>query len=290
VKALFVTTESADCENHVQAWNSAFPKAVVHKHNPTGIRNDWQIIEVAKKLRPDVIFYIGAVMGSGIPRPGTLFDLNQIAPLINFCSDAADQPWADAMALYKKHGCFTLQVAIDGADTADLATLTPVDPAPFGKRSKSILFGFSGSVGRWNTRSEVVNALEWLGGLEVRRRGGAYQDHVDFMCRTKFLFNTAWTGTGRRFHVKGRVVEAGYANCALIEHVDSPIGKWFPDGAWFQWSTPRDAVEIVKNISDAEIARSAKILNETVREKYTAKKIYQEILDGVDITESVKTA
>jgi len=189
------------------------------------------------------------------------------------------------MRLYKKHGCFAAQVAIDGADTADLAVLTPVDPTPYRTLPKNIGFGFSGSVGRWNTRAEVINALEWLGGLLVRKRGGDYQEHVDFMCRTKILFNTAWTGTGERFHVKGRVIEAGHANCALLEHVDSPIGRWFPDGAWFPWENPKDAADIVKNVSDVEIERSARLLNETVMEKYTAKKIYQEILDYVDRTQ-----
>jgi len=51
LKALFLTTKSADCANHVQAWNSAFDKAIVHTHDPTGIRNDWQLLEYQNPVR-----------------------------------------------------------------------------------------------------------------------------------------------------------------------------------------------------------------------------------------------
>lgn len=242
------------------------------------------LTEAAEKHQPDIIFYIGAVEGGGVPKPSTLRDLRRIAPVVNFCSDAADIAWEKAIGGYRKHQSFDVHVAIDGGRTADLATLTPVDEGYYFPRKRNIRLGFSGTVTGFNPRSEVVRALDWFGDITIRNRGGNYYDHVDFMCRTQMLVNTAWTGSGQRFHIKGRVLEAGFAGCALFEHIDSPIGEWFPEGAWFPWKTPKDILEIANDITDEEISESANLLQKTVQEKYTAKQIYQEILDFVGIT------
>jgi len=237
------------------------------------------MIDRAKLIKPDVIFYIGAVKGLGNPKIETFLTLKSIAPLINLCSDAADKPWHYVLGYYRNNKCFDLQVSIDGADSADLSTLTPVDASAFKKVKKDIRFGFSGSVGRWNTRSEVVNALDWFGGLTVRSRATSYEDHANFMCRTKILLNTSWTGTEQTHHIKGRVLEAGFAKCVLLEHIDSPIADWFPKEAYISWKDPKEAAEIAANLNDKEIESTANSLHNAVISKFTASKIYGEILN-----------
>ena len=170
MKALFLTTKTGDCRNHVMAWESAFCPAEQVTFNHEGIRNDQVIIDAVRAAKPDVIFYIGAMKGLGNPRAETFQELRRIAPTINFCSDSADRPWHPVLATYARMRCFDLQVGIDGPSDApvDLSTLTPVDTRSFDiEVDKDIRFGFSGSVGNWNGRSEIVKSLSWFGGLEV---------------------------------------------------------------------------------------------------------------------------
>lgn len=290
MNALFITTDTNDCLNHYQAWNSCFTPALLQTFNIHQIRNDWKFVQYAQKMKPDVIFYIGAVKGLGIPKPDTFKQLRDIAPTINLCSDAADSPWHGVLKHYKKQGCFDLQVSIDGALDApvDHVTLTPVSPEHFKKETKDIRCGFSGTVGRFNRRSEVINALEWFGNLTVRKRGDSHREHINFLNRCELLLNTSWTGSDLGHHIKGRVLEAGLAGCALLEHKDSPIHQWFK-GGWIPWEAPKDVAEIIKDISDKEIQDISNTLSQEVK-SYTPEKIYTEILNLVSIAVEKQTA
>lgn len=284
MKALFITTQTVDCANHVRAWNSIMDRPADHlAFDHMGLCNDWQMPQRANEVRPDVMFYIGAHRSRGNPKPQTLIDLRGIAPLVLICSDAADHPWHPVLGGYRGHQCFDLMVAIDGAREApvDLATLTPVDERPFRVELKrDIRCGFSGSVGRWNARSETINALEWFAGLVVRRRetGDSYDAHARFMKRCRLLLNVSLTGSQQTHHVKGRVVEAGFAGCALLESAGSPIGEWLPDDCYLTWRHPRDVKAMIEDLDDATIDRAARRLAEEVRARYTARTIYGEIL------------
>ena len=290
MKALFVTTKTVDCLNHVRAWDSWAAKSVHTTFDPGAIRNDWRAVEVARETKPDVIFYIGAFSGIGNPRIATFQELRQIAPLINLCSDAGDRPWHNVLRDYKRKGCFDLQVAIDGARDApvDLATLTPVDPAPFSFRgTRDIRCGFSGTVGIWNPRSEVVNALLWFSDLTVRKTSTAensYYDHARFLGRCEMLLNVSNTGTGQANHIKGRVMEAGMAGCALLEDANSPIGDWFPDDCFLRYQNPKDAADIIESAPSDLIENTAMRLTEEIKARYMPKHIYGEILDHVRYT------
>jgi len=290
MKALFITTKTVDCANHVRAWNSFAPIPAAHVTlNPQGVRNDWQAVEAAQEIRPAVIFYIGACSGPGNPRYDALRSIRAVAPTVNIVSDAADRPWHGPLENYRRQNCFDLQVAIDGAHHApvDLATLTPVDPAPFRDQGapRDIRCGFSGTVGRWNTRSEIVNALEWFGGLTVRRREAAdgYASHAKFLRRSRILLNTSWTGTGLAHHIKGRVIEAGWAGCALLESHKSPIGEWFAPGCYLTWKDARDAADVIANVSDEEIDLAAQALSLCVREQYSPARIYGGMLERLGL-------
>lgn len=287
MKALFLTTKTVDCFNHVRAWNSVFETASHSTFETTGLCNDWQLLEAADAVKPEVIFYIGAQSGSGNPRASTFRDIRKIAPLINLCSDAADTPWHRTLETYHHKECFDLQVSIDGAKHApvDLATLTPVDPKPFAVIAKrDIRCGFSGSVGRFNPRSEIVNPLVWFSNLTVRAReksSESYHDHAVFLRRCQMLLNVSATGSGLSHHIKGRVVEAGMAGCALLESAGSPIGEWFPDDCFIRYDGPVEAAEIIKSMPDSDIDHAALRLSEEVRARYMPEHIYGEILESV---------
>ena len=130
MRALFITTKTVDCGNHVAAWDAVSDEPAVRvTFNHMGICNAWQLVEAAASVQPDVIFYIGPHRAPGIPRVSELRQLRGIAPLINFCSDAGDRPWHSVLSGYAEAECFDLQVGIDGCPNApvDLVVLTPVD-------------------------------------------------------------------------------------------------------------------------------------------------------------------
>lgn len=289
MKALFITTKTNECVNHVRAWNSIADIPSDHiTYDHMAIRNDAKLLEKARLSEPDVIFYIGAAKALGNPRAETLLEMRQMAPLIHLCSDATDKPWHPVLAGYRTRGCFDLQVAIDGARNApvDMSTLTPVDPGPFVSYGpRDIKCGFSGTVGRWNERSEVLSALKWFNWVTIRAREATdgYEDHARFLTWCRMLLNFSWTGSGHAHHMKGRVVEAGMAGCALLEHVDSPISDWLPKGCWIPWSTVKNISEIISDITDNEITSVATSLSDVIKQKWTPKMIYGSMLEKVGI-------
>lgn len=290
MKALFITTPTPDCHAHVRAWDSAFPKAEHFIFDTRQINNTWQVVDVAKKLKPDVMFYIGPFAGPGVVKPTTFQQLRDIGPVINLCSDAADKPWHRTLEMYARRDCFDLQVSIDGAQDApvDFATLTPVDPKPFmfpADRKRTVRCGFSGNVGEWNPRAEIVHALEWFGGLTVRKpkqvAETVYEHHAAFMASCEMILNTSFTGTGRRHHIKGRVLEAGWAGACLLEHVDSPIADWFDDDCFVLYRDPPDAAKLIKALPYDDTRHCAARLHEEVSKRFSARQIYSEILSRV---------
>lgn len=305
MRALFITTQTVDCINHVQAWNSFAPVPAIHlTFDHYAIPNDWLLVEGARRTSPDVIFYIGPCKSRGTPKPNTFLELQGSGrssssqsiprtairiPLIHLCSDATDHPWHSVLEIYRKLRCFDLQVAIDGGHRdapVDMATLTPIDPRPFVENYKrDIRCGFSGSVGHHSFRSEVINALKWLGGLTVRYRVEKhdYQDHVHFMKRCRMMLNISYTGSSLAHHIKGRVLEAGFAGCCLLESEGSPIGEWFPDDCYVIWKDVKHAAELISDLDDLTIERTARRLSEEVCRNYTAVKIYGEILERIGL-------
>lgn len=280
MKALFLTTETRDCFNHVRAWPFSKPEHVTFNH--MGIRNDWLLVQAAERVKPDIIFYIGAALARGNPKPDAFRQLRSVAPLVNIVSDAADTPWHPVLRSYQRHGCFDLQVGIDGADAPalDMVTLTPVDPRPFRGGTKTIRCGFSGHYGKNSERGHVIRSLQDFGGLTVREGGTGYEEHARFMRSCRVVVNVSLTGSGLSHHVKGRVLEAGWAGCALMESEGSPIGNWFPEGAWIPYESPRHAASLIHSLTDRQIEDAAHALSETVRERYTAEKIYGQMIEG----------
>ena len=286
MKALFITTKTSDCVNHVNAWESVFGPADRVTFNHVALRNDWFFEDKARELKPDVIFYIGACKAIGNPIPDTFTRLRNIAPLVNLCSDAADKPWHQVLETYKKHGCFDLQVSIDGARNApvDLAVLTPTDPYMFtSDYVRNIHCGFSGTIGRHTMRDMILTPLVKTGIVEFLARKNSYTEHAYFIQHCLLTINVPMTGTGRGMHVKGRVIESGLAGCALLEMKGSPAYDWFPTDALIPYTDHNDAGPLIRDLPQDVISHHAQILSKTVRATYTPKLIYGSILDRLGL-------
>ncbi len=286
MKALFITTHTNDTHNHIDAWDSVSEtKALrVHFNYRDGVGTDAYILNKARSAgEVDVIFYIGANLGGSLPSFDTLRELRKIAPLINIISDAADPPWHKLIEEYREEECFDLQVGIDGEPESpvDLATLTPVDGRIFDsvRVGKDIRCGFSGNAS--GKRGQVLAAVG--GRCFVRIRGDDYLDHIKFIKRCQMVLNIAYTGSGHRFHVKGRVTEAGYAGAALLEPAGSPIRHWFPASAYIAYRSTEHLIELIETVSTEMISGCAELLSKLVREKYNAAAIYGGMLKRVGL-------
>ena len=293
MKALFITTNTNDTHNHIDAWDyvSETKALRVYFNYLCGLGNDAYIMHKAREAgEVDVIFYIGANRGAGLPSFDTLRELRKIAPLINIISDAADPPWHMIIDRYRKEECFDLQVGIDGEPKSpvDLVTLTPVDGRAFDsvKVTRDIYCGFSGNVS--GKRGQVLSAVG--GRCFVRLRGDDYLDHIKFLKRCQMILNVSYTGSGHRFHIKGRVTEAGYAGAALLEQIVSPIKHWFPAAAYIPYRGVENLIELIDTVRTETITESARLLSKIVREKYNAAAIYGSMLDAIHLTHSLKAA
>jgi len=231
VKALFITTEPNDVTNVIEAWNCwnevKAERITFDFFLPV---NGTRLIRKARKVNPDVMFYIGACGAPGCYTPdvATLKTLRDIAPFINICFDAVELEWHGLLRRYKQNECFDLQVSIDGCGPVDLITLAPVvtsfyeGPGPV----KDIDCGFSGNVGK-GKRSFTIDPLEEEKLIKVRLRnqtGEDYDKHAAFIRRCKMIINTSFSGSARFHHVKQRISEAAFAGCSVLEMADAPRG------------------------------------------------------------------
>ncbi len=321
--ALFVTSATSDVDSLVRAWDCWQPvpsERVMFSHMGPPMYNE--ILTRARKISPDIIFYIGGAQGDGNPDVRTLCKLRKLAPSINLCCDAGDEPWHPLLRRYHAAGCFDLQVSLDGIRAApvDLVTITPVDPRPWERskvlRSKwhrPIRCGFSGGVSavitsrtrrtrdtfkvRFQppiTRDRVIHRLEADNFIVVRRRmkDKSYSEHAGFVMSCQITFNTSASGSGRAHQIKGRVLESGWAGCALLEPEASPISKWMPEGSYFSYRDVIHAKELISDLTDEQIEESAAVLSQYVRANYHPRQIYGEILEraGVDYPVTIPTA
>jgi hypothetical protein len=95
------------------------------------------------------------------------------------------------------------------------------------------------------------------------------------------LLNVSFTGSGQRHHVKGRVLEAGFAGCALLESEGSLIGNWFPSDCYVTYKDPRDAADIARDMDDHTIERLSRRLSEEVKGRFHPSIIYGDIVKMV---------
>lgn len=304
MKALFITPSGHESDLIVSAWNSWNEPAMHRTFDVHGESDGESLLQIARDTTPDVIFYVGGNIGSGLPSHETFQALRTIAPSVHLCWDATDVPWHDTLRAYKKDECFNLQVAMDGGKNSpvDMATLTPVDPRPYKRNCiRTIRCAFAGQnvtpildlvstdvtlaltekkltvvAPYQHPRWYILTPLVEMGLVEYRkRRDGLYNDYADYIKGCQILLNISHTGTGKTHHVKLRIVEAGFAGCGLLEMRQAPTCNWVPEELLFLYTDIEEAAEIIKS---AKITEKAAAYSAYIRENYSPQKIYETIL------------
>jgi hypothetical protein len=268
-RALFVTVASNELYMPVAAWRNSMGPSGHITFNAGGPSNDETILACARGYAPEVIFYIGANVGAGLPTTRTLRDLRGIAPSVHYQSDVEDEAWFDLLEQYRDEDC-----GFSGS-CCDLSDYKP-------------------GVSAWDGRAEILQGLRNYVGFRPREPGD-YQSYVEFMKRCMIAINVSFTGSGKRHHVKWRVLEAAFADCALLEMEDSPTAQWFPEGSYLTYGNINDARRILQRMRIPEIDRVAARLSAYARQHYTPGQIYGNILaaladKGIQLTHQPRGA
>lgn len=124
---------------------------------------------------------------------------------------------------------------------------------------------FVGGVG--GNRTNIVNGLapDLLEHVQPNPQR-SYSEMARMICERRFSVNCAWTGSGATMHVKGRVIEAGFAGCCLFENRGSPTGDWFePTLEYFPYDNAGEIRRMLQEKSDEEL--------ETVAQRFQKKVI-----------------
>lgn len=297
--ALFVTTRTSEPIENVRAWAHTMGQAKHLTFDINGPNEDDLILAGARSCGAEVIFYTGGVSGVGLPTEETLKALRRIAPTIMLQGDMADPPFHPILERYRSLDLFDLYVSMDGSrnEFVDHATLTPFDPQRFStpSRRRTIHCGFAGNVvgreryellkrehGTEDPRSAVLHRLNGLVQLRERETDGSYENYLAFFRRTKLIINTSYAGSGLVHHVKGRVLEAAFSGCALLEMRASPLKDWFPPESYFTYADAEEASEAIQLLSDGEIKQTAALFQAYARANYTADKIYRGIMEKLN--------
>ncbi len=227
------------------------------------VKMDAELLTIAASLKPDVILYISAWEGLFVLDNQTLGELNQIAPLVHMCFDASDPPWWPQMETFEKLGIFAFTLNIDGGHVwpggkdwrydrwntgpiqaaspqppikNGLTLLTPLDPrafdgvqVPFNVRPFSV--GYAGNAGGWIRNALVQRLQHELKGLFAFKQRddnlGSYNHYCTFLRHCRVSISVPFTGSNATYHVKGRVLESGYAGACLLEWKNDATRGWF---------------------------------------------------------------
>lgn len=217
----------------------------------------------------------------------------KIAPTVCLCPEASDAHWWwKNLQSWIADECFDLLVNIDGSEDwphrpQDLTLLTPLDEDiyadPLTWAARDIRLGVSSNLG-----SERMRLYEALGDrLTIRHMtpGDTYRDYVQFMKRCKFVLNTSGQGAGGGQHVKGRVVETGWACACLLEPKGSPAAQWFiPGKDYIEYESAEHLIKMLGDASFNDYGMScAANLHDKVHEEHTAFRFWTKVFRGVGL-------
>lgn len=277
----------------------------------TRVRMDDELLTHADVFKPDVIIYISAWEGLFVPEHETLGALNQKAPLVHFCFDGADPPWWPQMKVFEEKGLFHCTVNIDGShywpggkewighDGNDmshfwkingLTLLTPIDPRfftgpdnPFPQRPYAV--AYAGNHGGWlrDWIFQKMRAKQYA----TRERDdvmGSYGFYCQFLKQCKAVVSVPFTGSTVTTHVKGRVLEAGYAGTALLEWANPATAAWFtPRADYWEYSGVENCLEECEwLVGHPKICEDmAKNLHHRVTTEHSPEKFWTAVFDRV---------
>lgn len=240
MKIYVLRTYTIDCNNKVRSLSCIGHQLKVAEYDNRPHERHSELIEEAREFRPQVIVYIGAIEqyhGKPCIQIDNMKRLRDIAPTIHLCGDASDSPWWPLLEDFDRNDCFAAQVNIDGNHESPierfrngLTLLTPIDVTPFKWKDWQTrkFVGTSGNSGG-DHRVRLMNRMFEYPGFEWLRTNDAisYDAMADYMCGLKIIVNSPQNGSQTGFHVKGRVVETGFAGACLLEAEDSPTKAWF---------------------------------------------------------------
>lgn len=269
---------------------------------------DAAVKEAALAAKPDVIVYIGACAGN-IPSTSLWCELREtVAPTVHLVSDAADEPWWFLLQEYDAQGAFTVLCTMDGNpdwpnSKKHITGLTPVPlayyPEPIPHADRKMVFGFAGNCGNHHVNKDgTKTGRMWMVepmrqfGLQTRQRGtdkdgyDGYKDAAEFNRQSRITVNFPRTGSYERFHVKGRVIEAGMAGCLLLEQKGSPTPLWFTPGTdYLEWQTADEVRWMVEHYAKhpEESQAIGWNLRAKVMAQHTPAHFWQRIFDKAEL-------
>ena len=319
MKAFFIITRTNEMHKHIESFTCLPGNEAKHfmfEHRQTGglpseQALDAHVMKEATSYAPDIIVYVGACQGR-MPSATMFRELRtRVAPTVAFISDAGDKPWWSKVLEYDREKSFAVQVALDGGGEwpqADhhLAALTPLDPSYFPTPIKphaerSMFFGYTGNPGAAQRKGVAIGRLLFTDkmkqlGLHHRNRmqsfcdlerdAKTYADAAKFMSDIRLMPNFSHTGSYERHHVKGRVVEAGWAGSMLLEMKAAPTRQWFTLGEDFlEYETMEDVEKILAHFKarPEESQAFGERLRKKVEAEHSPEKFWERILERVGV-------
>lgn len=280
MRAVFLTTSSPSCN---QIWKSLQSAGhdVVAAIVVEGI-NQQQVIDTVRGIKPDFAVFIGSAHDHVLSLD-TLGKIADIVPFIHLCCDGGDEPWHRHLRQYES--IFRLQVNMDGCDApgcmTSLELMDDRDFSPIPWQDRDIRFGMSGGLSH-GRRAEFITAMQ-RHGLQLFKGTAPYADAAKLMCRIKIMFDHGMTGSGGSDHCNCRIIEAGYAGCALFENVESPLHKWLTPGVeYFAYRTVDDLDQLLQ-IPDKLLQSLAEALHTRIMRDYSPKPAWDRILKQADL-------
>lgn len=270
---------------------------VIHRYDKGPRPVDRSMLDIADATQPDLIVYLGQNGGPFVPAESTLARLKGKAPSVNLVFDGCDSTWTALLNQYARRDTFTLAVNIDGGmewpgSERGLTLLTPVSPHFYANppplHARPIDFGFAGGYAS-KSRADIINHLIAKAGLVIHPRNeryGSYQGYADFMKSCKIVPNVPFSGSDNATQVKGRVVEAGWASCCLLEHRSAPTDRWFrPEFDYITYSEPEEAAQIASWLVEhpLEIAKFADRLHKRVVEEHSPSVFWAKVFKAIGL-------
>lgn len=293
MRALVFVTFS-DCENKVKSLEAAGHEAHQFQYDKLPHDQHQRLIDEVIRINPDFAVLIGAIEGinHNVPRPGILQSIRSRVPFIHMCNDAADPPWWPFLDMYDREGCYDVQVAIDGMGGPiasyknGLVLLTPIDTRPFNPmpwHDRKVKVGMMGNSPGHGARGAIVNGLMQRGLVQFHHGWGAirpYFEYANFLSDCKAVLNHPMTGSGKYQHVKGRVIETGFAQACLFEPKDSPASKWFIPGVdYLEYEdNVNAAADLCMSADEEKMQLVAENLHTVVKQKHNPAKFWETVL------------
>ena len=277
-------------------------------------QKDVELIEAVRQAKPDLVVYIAVCLSKkqldgsepfkGIPYDATFKLVRHLAPTVMICCDGGDYGWEPLLHRYYDGGCFDCMVNIDGVLGWPLKDkkncFVGLNPWPWPKdlsikplSERSVNFGFHGALGLGSRRWQMCRDLFVTAGLSAHARDCVssptcmpYAEYARRISEFKIALNMAWSGLETCLHVKGRVLEYGFAGCCLLENRGSWTREWFEEGEdYWSYTDAADAARWAKVLlDDLPMAQAvADNLRKKVSEQYSAEKFWSSVVKKVGV-------